>query len=76
MGSAICCTPPNSKADMVYKGVRYKLEDPQRNGAYATLYTWNDLVQQWIFECSLSGNDTAEYRIDCLLELGIVRNNS
>ena len=56
-----------------YRGVKYKLEAPDRQGPYAVLYTWDENVSQWIFDSSLSGSNTAEKTIDRLIEMGLIK---
>jgi len=58
---------------MIYKGIRYKVDEPTYRGPWGSLYIWNDLVSQWIFERSLHRNDTAEGAIDQLLRDGFLR---
>jgi len=58
---------------MIYKGIRYKVDEPTYRGPWGSLYIWNELVQQWIFERSLHRSDTAEGAIDQLLRDGFLR---
>lgn len=61
------------RRDMRHNGVKYTLAAPKHGGTYAALYIWNELIQDFVFECSLRGKDTAEARIDNLLKMGLIR---
>lgn len=56
-----------------HRGVKFKVEDKagdeyKSKTRHTSLYIWNELVEQWIFERSLGVHDVAVDAIDQLID--------
>ena len=60
-----------------HRGVKFKVEDREGDEyksktRHTSLYIWNELVQDWIFERGLGVHDVAVDAIDQLIEDGFL----